>query len=86
MHAMRRHPLLLSRRLLPKAATLRPASSAAGIMRLLLSEADALCPVPLHPIVRGRLLSETTSDVLLARESTALSLPTGQRCTGVFVP
>jgi hypothetical protein len=67
MHAMRHRPLLLSRRLLPKAVSLRPMSGAAGIMRLLLSEADALCPVRLHPIVPGQLLSETTSDVLLAR-------------------
>lgn len=68
MHALRRRAVLLSRRLLSQAVSLRPVPGVLDIGRLLLSEAVALPPVFSHVRVRGRLLPKTVSTVLLARK------------------
>lgn len=74
MHALCRYSVLLPRRLLSQTVSLHSVPGAADHGRLLLSQADAVPPVFLHVVVRGRLLPKTISAVLLARESAIVSL------------
>lgn len=69
---MRRHVVLLLRRLLPQAASLHPMPVSADDVRLLLPKAAALHAVLLPAMLSGQLLSQAVPEVLLACVQTNL--------------
>ena len=66
MHALRRGSLLLSRRLLPQAASLHPLSSLVEELRLLHSKTNAVPPLLPQVLLSRRLLPKTVPMFLLA--------------------
>jgi len=74
MHALRRPPLLLPRRLLPQAAALHRMPAVAVHVRQLLPQAAALHPGSLPAKLPRRLLPKTISATVLARDWDLLPL------------
>jgi hypothetical protein len=78
MHAERCGSMLVSERLLSQAISVHTLPQLVEVMRLLLSQANAMPAVQPDVVVSRQLLPQTVSAVLLAGESRA-SLPSLQR-------